>query len=141
MNSKEINSLIKDPNFLGCFASNNLPQKVKRNVFSLIVNSDEKKFSGEHWLALHIVRDKIFYFDSFGCPILEEPIKKWIGNRVLFWSKRCIQSVKSQLCGYYCICFILTVNDNNSYKKFLDCFSDNLYDNDEILTYVIKRLI
>ena len=41
MNSKEINSLISDTNFLGCFASNDLPKKVEINEL-LIENGANK---------------------------------------------------------------------------------------------------
>ena len=131
-----------DSNFLGCFASNNLPQKVKRSVFSLIINSDEKKSRGEHWLALQVEKEQAFYFDSFGCPILEESIKNWLGKKTIYWSKKCIQSIQSNMCGLFSICFIKTVCDYKSFETFLECFDEHKLDNnDQIVSFVIKYLI
>ena len=143
MNSGEINNILKtESNFLGCFASNNLPKKVKLNEFSLIINTDEKKSKGEHWLGVHVKNNQAFYFDTFGCPILEEPIRKWLVNKTIYWSKKCIQSVSSNMCGFFTICFIKCVYDLKSFEIFLDCFNDtNTDQNDAIISYVIKRLI
>ena len=69
--STEIEDILEtSPNFLGCFPLDELPSFPKRLPASLIVNTDISMGTGDHWLALLMKKDKCFYFDSFGLPIL-----------------------------------------------------------------------
>ena len=63
-----INSLLHCvPNFIGCFAEDEL-STMMFNSFPcfLIVNIDSSKMIGSHWLALGIFRNRIEIFDPLG---------------------------------------------------------------------------
>ena len=50
---------------------------------------------------------------------------------------RCIQNIESGKCGEFCIAFINNVHCLQSYKKFINSFSENNYENDIIVDYLI----
>ena len=52
-----------EPKFNGVYSSNNLP-KIK--VGACVINLDEFKSIGSHWIALYVNGNNIIYFDSFG---------------------------------------------------------------------------
>ena len=46
------------------FSRSNLPKKIKDGAY--IMNLDEYKNVGTHWIALFFNKNEIVYFDSFG---------------------------------------------------------------------------
>ena len=135
--STEIEKYLKDQKgFLGCFASDDLPPIPKILPASMIINTHRKNQPGEHWLALVLTKHKCFYFDSFGAPILEETIVKYLQQkyRKVTVNNECIQHFTSAFCGLFCIAFIKNVNSKNRYEKFISKFSlFNLLKNDNIV--------
>ena len=128
--------LVTSKNFLGCFPIDELPCFPQRFPASLIVNTDTSKGKGKHWLALVLDRNKCFYFDSFGLPILEENLLKFLEPHynVVTYSDVCVQHIDSNKCGEFCILFIKFVNSKSTYEKFLSQF--NLFkiaENDDII--------
>ena len=58
------------PKFNGVYLRNNLP-KIRDRVY--VINLDEYKTIGSHWIALYVNGDNVAYFDSFGTEhILKE---------------------------------------------------------------------
>ena len=111
--------------------------KKKYNI-SLIINTANSKNVGEHWVAMRMTKDKCFYFDSFGMEIINENIKNFakIYKKVIY-SERCIQNIQSEKCGEFCVAFINNVNCVESYKNFINSFSENGYINDIIVNKLI----
>ena len=135
--STEIEKYLKDQKgFLGCFASDDLPPIPKILPASMIINTHRKNQPGEHWLALVLTKHKCFYFDSFGAPILEDTIVKYLQQkyRKVTVNNECIQHFTSASCGLFCIAFIKNVNSKNRYEKFISKFSlFNLLKNDNVV--------
>ena len=52
-----------EPKFNGYYSSNNLP-KIKDGA--CVINLDDFKSIGTHWIALYVNGNNIIYFDSFG---------------------------------------------------------------------------
>ena len=48
--------------FNGIYSRNNLP-KIKDGAY--VINLDEYKSIGTHWIALHVSDNNVTYFDSF----------------------------------------------------------------------------
>ena len=63
----------------GVFSRDNLPKKVKDGAY--VINLDEHKDAGTHWIDLFCNRNEIVYFDSFGVEHIPKEIKEFIGNR------------------------------------------------------------
>ena len=71
-----------------------------------MINLDEYKDVGTHWIALFCNRSEIVCFDSFGVEHVPEEIKEFIGNKNIIADIFRVQANKSVMCGYFCIGFI-----------------------------------
>ena len=59
----------------------------------------------------------------------------------LTYSDMCLQDSKSNYCGAYCVCFVLYVQDDVAYEKFIaHYYSENLLENDEILKQDFSKI-
>ena len=93
-----------EPRFNGVFSRDNLPKKIKDGGY--VINIDEHKDTGTHWIALFCKKNEIVYFDSFGVEHIPEEIKEFIGNRNIKANIYRIQANNSIICSYFCIEFI-----------------------------------
>lgn len=107
--------------FLGVFPCDIHPTS-KRRKFSLIFNTGDSETPGEHFVALYLQNETLFYFDPLGEKPNDENIIKFILNqkhkRFIVWKKQ-IQHENSTYCGFFCIAFLLS-----KYKK-ITTFSRN----------------
>ena len=62
-----------EPRFNGVNLRNNLP-KIKDGAY--VINLDEYKSIGTHWIALYVNKNIIVYFDSSGVNIFQKKLKK-----------------------------------------------------------------
>ena len=115
MDEDDINDLIQrcallKHKFLGVFAANNFPQKLKPNSF-LIVNAATVESFGIHWLLLcQKEEDQLIFADPLGHFISSY---KDLYKRIISLEENAkihqllkdqpIQSKNSKLCGLYCI--------------------------------------
>ena len=122
--SSEIKEYMKDEKeFIGCYPFDKLHTIRKRRSFSLVINTGSSDTMGEHWLAVKVIKQKCFYFDSFGLPIINEEIKNFLKDYgKSYYSRVCIQDIESNKCGYFCIMFLKSVNDYNDYVNFINQF-------------------
>ena len=65
--------------FNGVYSRDNLPKQIKDGAY--VINLNEHKDTGTHWVDLFCKKNEIFYFDSFGVEHIPEETKKFIGNR------------------------------------------------------------
>lgn len=135
--------LFSSSNFLGCFPLNELPPLSKKLPTSLIVNTNISRKIGEHWLALVLEEEECFYFDSFGLPILDETLIKYLKPYYgkVTYSDVCIQHFTSNKCGKFCILFVKNVDSKSSYENFLSEFNHyDLKKNDIIVEKWVNTL-
>ena len=66
-----------------------------------VINLDEHKDTGTHWVALFCKKNEIVYFDSFGVEHVPEETKKFIGNRNIRANIFRVQANNSIMCGYF----------------------------------------
>ena len=100
--------------FNGVYSRDNLPKITKRGAY--VINLDEYKNTGTHWIALFVKTNEVIYFDSFGIEHIPKEINKFIGNEQSSSAKAHnkkikanifrIQAYDSIMCGYFCIEFI-----------------------------------
>ena len=75
MNAYDIeNILFCNKTFMGCYACDQLPPLPTTFPKSLIVNTVPYNTDGEHWVAMLLQKNRCFYFDSFGLPVLNTNI-------------------------------------------------------------------
>ena len=139
MQSSEIRQkFMKDKTFIGCFPFDKLPAFPEKLPAKLIINTGASSTEGEHWVALLLKPKSCFYFDSFGIPILNHEIHKFLKKKYkkVTFSTLCVQDYRSNKCGEFCIIFLKNVSSKKTYLLFLKRFSDiNLLINDKLLNY------
>ena len=110
-----------EPRFNGVYSRNNLPKQIKDGAY--VINLDEHKDTGTHWIALFCNRNEIVYFDSFGVEHIPEEIKEFIGNRKIKANIFRVQANNSVMCGYFCIGFIDFMLAGKKLTDFTSLFS------------------
>ena len=132
----EINEYYKnEPRFNGVYSRNNLPKTIKKGAY--VINLDEYKNTGTHWIALFAKPKYTVYFDSFGVEHIPEEINKFIGNDDIKSNIFRIQAYDLIMCGYFCIEFINYILEGKTLLVYTNLFSPNDFKkNDEI----IKRI-
>ena len=96
-----------------------------------MINIDECKSIGTHWIDLYI---NFEYFDSFGVEYILEEIKKLVGNKNIIINIYRIQANDSIMCGYFCILFTGFMIKGKSLLNYTNLFSPNEYEkNDKIM--------
>ena len=78
-----------EPKFNGVYSRNNLPE-IKDGTY--VINLDEFKPIGTHWMAWYVNGNNIIYFNSFGVEHISNEIKKSIGNKSIITSIYRIQA-------------------------------------------------
>ena len=65
--------------FNGVFSRDNLPNSIKNGAY--VINLDEYRDIGTHWVALYVNNKTVTYFDSFRVEHILREIIKFIGNK------------------------------------------------------------
>ena len=131
-----------EPRFNGVFSRYNLPNSIKNGAY--VINLDEYRGIGAHWVALYVNNKTVTYFDSFGVENIPREIMKFIGNEQISCAKARnkkiiasiyrIQAYDSIMCGYFCIGFINFMFNGNSLADYTSLFSPNDFTkNDDII--------
>ena len=145
MNSTQIMQALKGvTEFGGIFASDELPNYIPNKPVYIIVNTDPASKPGKHWLALYIDGICNELYDSLGKDassynkhieyfmIIQSPKYKYNSQR--------LQNFGSDVCGNYCIQYIILREMGYSINEIVRDFSENLVNNDEIVTEFYNKL-
>lgn len=149
MNSLQINKILSRDRitrkyFLGVFASDKLPRRIKRYPACFVCNVDKSSKPGSHWIAFFITSpDEAEFFDSFG----NEPyfFQGPISNYVTYFSKVVynpfvLQTNVSAVCGQYCIFYLYSRCQGKTLKHVLSHFvTENLSNDRRVYNFVAKR--
>ena len=112
-----------DCRFNGVFSSDNLPNSIKNGAY--VINIDEYRDIGTHWVALYVNNKTIIYFDSFGVEHIPKEPMKFINRKNVITNIYGIQAYDSIMCGYFCIGFINFMFNGNSLTDYTSLFSPN----------------
>ena len=141
LDEKTIEKILSCQNsFVGCFAADELNHLTLKSPCFVIVNLAKRNTTGSHWIAIGLFTNKIEIFDPLGFDLFAWPhlscdllyfLHNYSFSRRVLISKR-IQSNESNLCGLYCIYYVMT-RKNHSFQTLQSLFSSNLKLNDSIL--------
>ena len=99
-----------------------------------IINLDEYRNIGTHWVALYVNNKTVTYFDSFGVEHIPKEIMTFIDHKNIITNIYRIQAYDPIMCGYFCIGFINFVFNGNSLMDYTNLFSPNDFKkNDDII--------
>ena len=120
-----------EPRFNGVSSRDNLPNTIKNGAY--VINLDEYRNIGTHWVALYVNNKTIIYFDSFGVEHTPKEIMKFINRKNIITNIYRIQAYDKIMCGYFCLGFINFMFNGNSLTDYTSLFSPNdLKKKDEI---------
>lgn len=114
------------------------------NGFYIINSQSSTEGSGTHWCCLYLNKNISFYFDSYGASpnkAVLDYVKKY--SKSLKCNNLIVQSLKSDNCGYYALCFMLFMFRNkNNYSHFISLFDpDEERRNDLIIEGIFRAYI
>lgn len=130
--------------FLGVFPCDIHPKTNHHKKFSIIFNTGDSETTGEHFVALYMENNKLFYFDSFGKKPTDKNVLSFISNqkkkKLICWKKK-IQHDDSSYCGFFCIAFLL--HKHKKIPNFCKFFvSKKLHlNNDRVVKFISKNLM
>ena len=148
MTNIEISEYYKnEPRFNGLYSRNNLPNKIKKGEY--VINLDENKNIGTHWVSLFVKTIEVIFFDSFGVEHIPKEINKFIDttkssslerNKKIKANIFRIQAYDSIMCGYFCIEFISYMLKGKTLLDYTNLFSPNDFKkNDQIIKRIFKN--
>ena len=117
-----------EPRFNGVFSRDNLPNNKNNNNNNnikngaYVINLDEYRNIGIHWVALYVNNKNVIYFDSVGVEHIPKEVMKFIGNKNIITNIFRIQAYDSIMCGYFCIRFINFMFNGNSLTDYTSLF-------------------
>ena len=120
LNNLEIQKCYQnEPKFNGVYSRNSLP-KIKDGTY--VINLDEYKSIGTHWIASYVNDDNVTYFHSFAVERIPKEIKKFIGNKNIIINIYRIQAYDSIMCVYFCVGFIDFVLKGKIFLDYTNLF-------------------
>tara|TARA_R100000951_G_C2596715_1_gene166894 strand:+ start:109 stop:615 length:507 start_codon:yes stop_codon:yes gene_type:complete len=135
--------------------SKDLFNKVTPKQGGYIINlQDHDKGNGTHWTALVLLNNHAIYYDSYGIvppSDIRKFVKRYNKKMPILYSTDQIQTLKSVLCGWFCLFFLyyfLVMHKNSKanarylQNKHNSIFSiNNRHLNDKILQALIKNIM
>ena len=129
--------------FRGTFSIDKIPMFKDEN-FSIIVNLSKENEKGTHFMGISVLKNDVVYFDSYGLETIDLTIEKYLKKygKKIFHSNIQLQHFFSSHCGFFCTSFVLCLENNNPFHKFLKMFhKKDLYLNDYISIKIITSFI
>jgi len=124
MRTEEIVSILerlipRRHNFLGVFAADEIP-RVTSFPSCCVLNTDPARLPGTHWVAAYYYsRRSVEFFDSYGM----HPIAYKLLFHPTNWNRIPLQSIRSSLCGQYCIYYLYHRARGYSLNRIVHDFS------------------
>lgn len=112
-----------------------------------ILNLENSGLDGSHWVCVICDKRQCFYFDSYGAvptKNVELRLKEKYGK--IYMNNLIIQSLRSNMCGMYCLGLIIYVHQHpkteliTACDQYLNMFSDDEEQNNKILRQYFKSL-
>lgn len=146
MNTSQLTCVIQsDPRLSasvrGVYSADQIPKYIRRGGF--IVNTDASSKPGKHWCAFYFDGfGRSEFFDSYGNPpqyysydflsCLRRNSKVWIHNT------RKLQSHYSNVCGQYCLYFLIHRVRGQPLGSILKTLEDANYTDQYVYDYISK---
>ncbi len=149
MNTKQLTAVLRmdpysHPYFQGVFPSDRLPARLQHYPAALVMNVDPHGRRGSHWCSIFIAQDRVgTFFDSYGhapgyyTPLFQEFLERTCTTWTYSTSR--LQSLDSDVCGQYCLYFLLLRSRNIPTQTIVRRFSSNTRKNDRYVYHFIRK--
>ena len=143
MNTNEIDTILyadcyTRPFYGGTWALDKIPES-KNKTACYVINTAPSWHPGTHWIAIFATPSKKEYFCSYGSSPQPE-LLPLLGSHYTS-NTEIIQDLRSDLCGQYCILYLLSKCRGYSLKEFILSFSLYSALNDRIASGVYENYI
>ena len=132
------NNSITKRHYIGTFPACMFPD-TNRERYSFISNTQEHNEPGDHWVGWFIRDGKVTFMDTYGRAPDDETFPHYFSDFIekfdnVEFSRVKIQSISSQLCGYFCIQFVYIMSLGLDIDAFIKEYTTDTLVND-ILVY------
>ena len=103
--------------FRGVFMADELKDMKPRENESAVVNTEDSRKNGKHWIAWYKNGDDKYFFDSYGSHIIPE-LKSYLGSPINCHNFQ-IQKFNDDICGELSILFIYLMSRNIPYEDVI----------------------
>jgi hypothetical protein len=119
---------------IGVFAADRLPRSLTRYPCGFIANTDNYSQPGTHWCVFYFTAPGVVeFFDTYGQRpgSYNRHFVDYISRftKVTF-NERQLQSDVSNVCGLYCLFYLLHRLRGKSFRAIVNIFASNTYEND-----------
>ena len=112
--------------FRGIYSRDGLPRKIRKECG--IINLDDIKGPGTHWVCYRNIDNVVEYFDPFGLIMPNEVLKYFhTSKKRIVYSMDEIQNRNTVLCGYWCLYYLF---ERQSGTSILDVIHNPHFDDD-----------
>jgi hypothetical protein len=124
MNNLEINRILrahhKTKNIFITSSPCNIPPYSSRYPYALVMNTDDSRGSGIHWIAMYVTSsDTVESFDPSGLPP-NECISRFLRKfKEVKQNPYHLQAFNSSVCGHYCVYFIIRRCSGDSFASII----------------------
>ena len=128
--------------FNGIYSIDNLPDFIPCRPYLIIVNTHTHNLPGEHWLCIHIDKDKNGeLFDSLALPVSDILIR-WLNKFTRKWKSnvRSFQHPLSPTCGSFVLYFILNRLHVKDFESITAVFSYSPSVNERFIAHFYRAL-
>lgn len=109
--------------------------------YAVIANCDSKHEAGSHWISFFVLSPTSYeFYDSYGYTLDKYTKNQRPAGKLVAENCVSLQDANSDLCGGYCLHFLLHRCKGVTYGNYLRQFSSNRRHNDEIILWFLKRL-
>ena len=120
--------------------------QLEKPVFpsAYVINSDPSSEPGEHWIAVYFdQRVRGEYFDSYGLAPAFVGLESYMNTYSLsgwIYNRKTLQALLSNVCGHYCVYYILFRCRSVPLHVIVSDFTSNLTENDRSISRFIREL-
>ena len=118
--------------FNDVFSRNNFP-RIKDGAY--VINLNDSKSQGTHWISLFIDRNITLYFDFFGIEYLLLEVLNNIRDKSITHNIFRKQDNESIMCRFHCFAFIEYILAGKTLLDYTNLFSPNDYKKNDKIIY------
>ena len=120
--------------------------QLEKPVFpsAYVINSDPSNEPGKHWIAVYFDKRGLGeYFDSYGLAPAFVGLESYMDTYFLadwIYNRKTLQALFSNVCGHYCVYYILFRCRRVPLHAIVSDFTSNLTENDHSISRFIREL-
>jgi len=115
VNIEKYVKILKIKHFRGCYMRDELKDLKLKNTECGVLNLNLSNESGSHWTCWFKVKNKKYYFNSFGLQPPQELVD-YLGSPILYSTFQ-LQRLQDQNCGKWCLTVLKNLSDG---RDFID---------------------